>query len=469
MNSAVRAIGSLLTLWMLLTVGLPAGASADDSVIVEQNGLVFPAPVYPYLGHKYQFDNAPGDNDMPWLRQYSQTQGIFDNVNMSQDWKDREFEMMKAIIHYTTYRLTWTGSNTVPTSDRAKEILDLHHAHPSYTWGCGKISAVAVGLAQAHGIPARFVNAVSSTPPNTAFDYCCEFFSTKYNRWVWFCPKTYTWIEHEELGPLGMREIVAHDLVSPILANPISGIWTAVPNPPLIFMPSLVSRAPIPPHYSTKWWRTYWQNFRVTYKTQPNGTYPTCCATPKLQSVSNSLNYNLYRGQEFPIVDPTDLNINYPLNNVEAEAELDGGQVRITLRHNMTEFTGYQIRTQVDGEEPGAWQSMNLPQQGGGGPLANPQTVLWSSDESGRLYIRGTNVAGVHSPDVVIRLVRDTSVPTDSDGDGIPDDIDVCPNGPPGLAVDSQGRPRSDLNNDCLVNALDAQLFVSDLLNATEP
>ncbi|MCG8404173.1 MAG: thrombospondin type 3 repeat-containing protein [Phycisphaerales bacterium] len=53
----------------------------------------------------------------------------------------------------------------------------------------------------------------------------------------------------------------------------------------------------------------------------------------------------------------------------------------------------------------------------------------------------------------------------DSDNDGVPDLTDVCPNNSEGLSVDSEGRPRLDLNSDCVVNGLDLQLIVDELLN----
>jgi hypothetical protein len=52
----------------------------------------------------------------------------------------------------------------------------------------------------------------------------------------------------------------------------------------------------------------------------------------------------------------------------------------------------------------------------------------------------------------------------DSDGDGVPDCGDVCASTPAGLIVDSEGRPRADFNNDCLVNGLDLPLITQQLL-----
>lgn len=53
----------------------------------------------------------------------------------------------------------------------------------------------------------------------------------------------------------------------------------------------------------------------------------------------------------------------------------------------------------------------------------------------------------------------------DSDGDGVCDADDVCPNNAPDLPVDGAGRPLRDANEDCLLDAEDIQIIVSELLN----
>lgn len=52
----------------------------------------------------------------------------------------------------------------------------------------------------------------------------------------------------------------------------------------------------------------------------------------------------------------------------------------------------------------------------------------------------------------------------DCDNDGVPNELDECPCNKPGLAVDSHGRPKLDMNNDCNVDGLDIQLIVQELL-----
>jgi hypothetical protein len=52
----------------------------------------------------------------------------------------------------------------------------------------------------------------------------------------------------------------------------------------------------------------------------------------------------------------------------------------------------------------------------------------------------------------------------DSDGDGIPDEFDVCPDTPAGVLVDPHGRPAVDYNHDCAVNGLDISGFMQQLM-----
>lgn len=53
----------------------------------------------------------------------------------------------------------------------------------------------------------------------------------------------------------------------------------------------------------------------------------------------------------------------------------------------------------------------------------------------------------------------------DSDGDGVINTKDACPNNSPGLQVDGSGRPLLDCNHDCLVNAADIQCIVNVMLS----
>jgi hypothetical protein len=52
----------------------------------------------------------------------------------------------------------------------------------------------------------------------------------------------------------------------------------------------------------------------------------------------------------------------------------------------------------------------------------------------------------------------------DSDGDGVPDGYDICPDTAPGLPVDCAGRPLRDCNGDCRVDGEDLQFIIAELL-----
>ncbi len=111
--------------------------------------------------------------------------------------------------------------------------------------------------------------------------------------------------------------------------------------------------------------------------------------------------------------------------------------------------------------------------------------LYWMGHAAGR--IKRANLDGTAVEDVVVEggelmsIAIDSSCtsqdPTDFDGDGIPDDcdpdidndgvlngMDVCEYTPLGMAVDPEGRPKGDMNNDCVVDGLDIQFFVSQFL-----
>lgn len=53
----------------------------------------------------------------------------------------------------------------------------------------------------------------------------------------------------------------------------------------------------------------------------------------------------------------------------------------------------------------------------------------------------------------------------DSDGDGVADLCDPCPNNAPDLSIFPNGRPQLDRNGDCFVDGADIQLIVDEMLN----
>lgn len=54
----------------------------------------------------------------------------------------------------------------------------------------------------------------------------------------------------------------------------------------------------------------------------------------------------------------------------------------------------------------------------------------------------------------------------DTDGDGVPDDDDACPNNAPHLPVCENGRPMRDCNADCLVDPADIPCIVDEMLGS---
>lgn len=57
----------------------------------------------------------------------------------------------------------------------------------------------------------------------------------------------------------------------------------------------------------------------------------------------------------------------------------------------------------------------------------------------------------------------------DIDGDGVPDQVDVCQNTPPDILVDANGRPLGDLDGDCDVDLLDFAIILSNYTGPLAP
>lgn len=66
----------------------------------------------------------------------------------------------------------------------------------------------------------------------------------------------------------------------------------------------------------------------------------------------------------------------------------------------------------------------------------------------------------------VLLVAAGSVLAVDSDGDGVDDSIDVCCNTPAGIAVNAQGRPIGDLDNDCDVDQSDFGLFQANMTGA---
>jgi hypothetical protein len=415
--------------------------------------MVFANPQYPYRFHGYEYDESPGDNDMPWLRAYAQTHLIFQGIDMSLDWKDREWEMIQAIIYYTSHTLHWNETSTISQWHyRALTILANTDACPTCGWGCGDVSAAAVGLAQAQGIPARLIGGIDDDYNG---DLCCEMFSTRFNRWIHLFPKGYNWIEQEGAGPLGARDILPHYFAGKIQTQQIDGAFYALPNAPLIFMPNTLNRAPISPFYSERWWNTQFQHLTVTTKNRQNRQFTE---PGNMEYVCNDNFYNQWYGYNppLPIVQLDDLNVAYPLNNVEATAQAIGPSVAITLKNNMFEFVRYEARV-----DNGAW----LPIEEAG--LMPDETGLgytWTPLAPSSVSIRGVNRAGVHSPDIVLRATFPLAGDMTGDGLANGDDVQGFVNallhpGPP-----SPARCAADVNGDGVVGMADTAAFINKIL-----
>lgn len=63
----------------------------EPGVSIIQNGVLVSTPAFPFQMEAYD------DGDLPDLREYAAANGVFAGVNMNADWKDREWEMIKAI------------------------------------------------------------------------------------------------------------------------------------------------------------------------------------------------------------------------------------------------------------------------------------------------------------------------------------------------------------------------------------
>lgn len=80
--------------------------------------------------------------------------------------------------------------------------------------------------------------------------------------------------------------------------------------------------------------------------------------------------------------------------------------------------------------------------------------------------------SSVTKPAIVLsiaQLLASVCRADDIDGDGVPEPGDVCPNTPPGIPVDSAGRPRGDLDLDCDVDMDDVVIFQTAFTGPLNP
>lgn len=106
---------------------------SPPSVTVVKNGTIFPNPLYPYLMESYN------EGDLPALRAFASTAGIFDGIDMNADWKDREWNMIRAIQAWLVRnaRTSAVGNNSRhDVSARAITYLtDLASGGRIVAWG----------------------------------------------------------------------------------------------------------------------------------------------------------------------------------------------------------------------------------------------------------------------------------------------------------------------------------------------
>jgi len=282
-----------------------------------------------------------------------------------------------------------------------------------HTWGCDTIASVALGMCVAHGIPVRLVEG-GDTSCQT--DWIIEIFSTKFNKWILAWTQPGRWVEDADGIPQSLAEIRDHhaagnyaivDVGYELGINGYRAI--AQNNSGLVFKPSPVWATSLFPNFSVKWWSDmlFTQPETRDFFTH-NFTYPT----EKLNNSTPSSSIVLYDdysdidnvceyqdNSSFPIVPggTTDENLTYPLNNVEASAVVIApNKVHITLVNNMVAGTGLFDRYETSLDGGVSWQTLSLESEGGG-------VYNWYPTQAATLMIRGVNIAGVHSPDVVIR------------------------------------------------------------------
>ena len=326
-------------------------------------------------------------------------------------------------FNWTQVNLTVIPEGDMPDSAATDETYvgfaagaDFGIGLVDYVWSCGSMQQMFSGLCVAHGIPARLISGTSLGCSN---DIIMEVFSTRWNKWILFWPYAGRWVENAEGVPQSHAEMRAHYAAANYRIYPAYDRaigrrgWkaTAENGSGLVFQPHAVCTAPLPPRAEAAWWSE-------TLKANPESpsddhdhfernltTSLSMYNSPSPQSSSVLLddfadvdaacgtNHNIR-----PHSSDDDLNLNYPLNNVYAEAELMQDlppKVRIKLRHNMLPGSGGFDRYEMSLDLGRTWEILSL-------EFVILQGYFWYPTQTSTLMIRGVNDAGVHSPDVVI-------------------------------------------------------------------
>lgn len=407
-----RSIGLLSALGIFVMIAEPASAldepPADPGWFrILANGFVYPNPAYEYRTNGYAFDVVPGDNDMPWIREWANTSGLWNGVDMQADWMDREWEMMLAIIAYGE-SMGWTGQDSHPTGHnrRAKLQIEQETLIPEATWGCGTIAATVMGIAQAHGIPARSHSGANPThgPPHVWRDICCSLWSTKYNKWVFFFQHCNNWVLGPDGLPMSNREIRAYDMAGRLvgwdgIARPIDGV---------AFMPDIVNRSNVT-WITAHWWEGYFENQTISYQFFDNAEDPFALEGVNGRLIVTTEWVNTDTGVTRDVVYLDSLEFNYPQQQVQATIiQADENQSTIGLVNNMVWFDHYERST-----------------DGGLTWLTSTSPVTWIPGVCGEiLLIRGVGKAGEHSRNVMLQWYP-CDIDKDCNGNGIPDGCEI--------------------------------------------
>jgi Regulator of Chromosome Condensation (RCC1) repeat protein/galactose oxidase-like protein len=292
-----------------------------------------------------------------------------------------------------------------------------------YVWSCGAIQQMFAGLCVAHGIPARRISGMSQA---CAGDVIVEVFSTRWNKWILFWPIAGRWVENAAGIPLSHADMRAHYAAANYSLGPSYDRaigrrgWkaTATNGSGLVFQPNAVCTAPLHPQVALKWWsdtlivnpifpddddHDHFERNATTSLSKYNQPDPQSSTVlwNDFFVIDAHCETHFYGS---PITYDDDPNLTYPINNVHAEAVLmqdDPFKVRITLTHNMVVGTGGFEHYEMSLNDGLSWTMLALEAEG-------PGVYNWYPTDSTTLMIRGVNVAGVHSPDVVISFSAGT-------------------------------------------------------------
>ena len=288
----------------------------------------------------------------------------------------------------------------------------------NHVWICASVSETILGLCVAHGIPARLVGGYGI---HCSRDEMVEVFSTRFNKWIFLLGPYGSWVEDGNGVPQSLSDLRRHQAYGDIAItrgyslSEVGYSASARNGSGLVFKPDSICSAPLAPHLTIPWWSGYTTALggvddeegdllrytQTGFISRLNSPAPVGQDLLNDQYIVDVLNSQCNLGLvNFTVVSIDDPNLTYPLNNVQATARLVGPyDVEITLVHNMNDntpdaaFDHYEMS--IDGGA--SWHLLWLEDLGGG-------VYLWFPAGPSTLMIRGVNVAGVHSPEVVVHF-----------------------------------------------------------------